>query len=227
MARDFAEHCATLCQFENCHGLHQLLGLGLQAACGRRHLLDQRSILLCRLDHSSDRFAHLGNASALFWITTLPSCRMSSFQGRTMQFNRFKLPTAVRLGLGSCIALALPAFAGDLWEITSASLSPDGQTIPLSQTRCLPANAMNPSALLDSMGSCSFDQKSGTATSMTFSMTCKTPGMAADPGAMKVTGDATMSANAFDMRYTITAGSAGFKMTGSAQARKVGACSEQ
>lgn len=125
--------------------------------------------------------------------------------------------------LASCAFVTSNAFAGDLWEITSNSLAPDGQNIPFTQTKCLANNAMSPSAVLNGLGDCSFDQKSGTETAMTFSMSCKIPGMPADTPAMKVTGDATMGANALDMRYVITAG-AGFKMTGTAKARKVGTC---
>ena len=52
-------------QLEDRDGLHQLLGLRLQAACRRCTLLDQRRVLLRVLIHQRDRFADLGNARAL------------------------------------------------------------------------------------------------------------------------------------------------------------------
>jgi len=125
------------------------------------------------------------------------------------------------------------AHAGDLWEITSTSVGPDGTPLPFKDTRCLPSNAMDPSAVLGNMGNCTFDQKSGSASNLTFSMVCTTPGMPASLGSMKIVGDARMSGDNFDMRYTITPGPQAtgegldFKMTGSAQARKKGTCTER
>jgi len=68
---------------------------------------------------------------------------------------------------------------------------------------------------------------------MSFSLTCKLPGMPSDLGAMKVTGDARLNANSINMRYTITPSnpqnSAGgdFRMNGNMEGRKVGQCTER
>ncbi len=135
-----------------------------------------------------------------------------------------------------CLALLLAssfAHAGDLWEITSSSMGPDGKPMPYTTSQCLPSNAMDPATALGGMGSCTFDQKTGTPSAVTFSMTCKTPGMPADLGSMRVTGDATLSGNSFDMRYVITTGpqatgpGSDFKMSGTAHAQKKGPCNAQ
>lgn len=144
--------------------------------------------------------------------------------------------TTRRHWLISSLALAMcaPVFAGDLWEITSSSVAPDGSTIPFTQKQCVPNNGMDPSAMLAGLGTCTMNQKSGNASAMTFAMTCKTPGMPAGLDGMKVTGDAKMSGDRFDMRYAISLVGAAtqqaggdFKMNGSAQARKVGSCTER
>ena len=146
---------------------------------------------------------------------------------------RFKRFTVSLVSFAGMLAIASHAQAGDLWEITSSSMGPDGKPMPYSTTQCLPANAMDPAAVLGGMGSCTFDQKSGTASAVTFSMTCKTPGMPAELGSMKVTGDANMSGSSFDMRYVITAGpqatgiGSDFKMNGTAHAQKKGTCNAQ
>lgn len=126
-------------------------------------------------------------------------------------------------------ALTPPAFAGDLWEITSTSAGPDGAPLAYTDRKCLPKDGMNASQLLDGLGNCTFDQKSGGPAAMTFSMTCKVAGMPANLSSMKVSGDASLTGDRFDMRYTMTPGTsppsaADFKMTGSATARKVGQC---
>ncbi|WP_297571954.1 DUF3617 family protein [uncultured Deefgea sp.] len=136
--------------------------------------------------------------------------------------------------LSLCIGVTCaPALSGELWEITSSSIGPDGVAMPLTQKQCLPNNGMNPSAVLAGMGQCVFDQKNGNASAMAFTMTCKTPNMPQGLDAMKIVGDAKMSADRFDLRYTIAiAGSAvqqsggDFKMSGSAQAKKLGKCTE-
>ncbi len=135
-----------------------------------------------------------------------------------------------------CLGLLLASswvHAGDLWEITSSSMGPDGKPMPYTTTQCLPSNAMDPATALGGMGSCTFDQKSGTASAVTFAMTCKTPGMPADLGSMRVTGDASLSGNNFDMHYVITTGpqatgpGSDFKMSGTAHAVKKGPCNTQ
>ncbi len=126
-------------------------------------------------------------------------------------------------------AIAAPAMAGDLWEISSTSAGPDGAPLTYTDKKCLPKDGMNASQLLDGMGACTFDQKSGDATAMTFSMTCQMPGMPAELASMKVAGDAKLSGDTFDMRYTVTPGASrspggDFRMTGNATARRVGQC---
>lgn len=129
--------------------------------------------------------------------------------------------------------VASPVFAGDLWEVVSTSVGPDGKPTPFTQTSCFPKDGMDPASMLGNMGSCTFDQKSGNASAMNFVMTCRTPGMPAELGSMKVAGDARLGTSTFDMRYTITVGGnqalAGgdFKMTGSATGKKVGQCTER
>jgi len=138
-----------------------------------------------------------------------------------------------------CIAVLLlafmttPVWAGDLWEIVSTSTGPDGSLMPNTQTKCLPKDAADATRMLDELGSCTFDQKDGTDSAMTFAMTCKIQGMPADLGSMKVAGDAKLNGDKFDMRYTITVGGnqslrgGDFKMTGSLEAHKVGQCTER
>lgn len=129
-------------------------------------------------------------------------------------------------------ALAAPALAGDLWEINSTSSGPDGSPMTYAEKKCFPKDGMSPSQMLDGLGNCTFDKKSGDAAAMTFSMTCKTPGMPPELSAMKVSGDARLNGDKFDMRYTIAleakqpSAAGDFKMTGSAEARKVGQCNE-
>ena len=129
------------------------------------------------------------------------------------------------------VIMAAPAIAGDLWEVVSTSVGPDGKPQPHTQSICFPNGGMDPSQMLGGLGNCTFDQKNGDASAMTFSMTCKTPGMAADLESMKVAGDARLNGDRFDMRCTITMGGTqppvgDFKMTGSLEAHKVGPCSE-
>jgi hypothetical protein len=138
-----------------------------------------------------------------------------------------------------CIAVLLLAFmsapvcAGDLWEVVSTSVGPDGSSVPNIQKSCLPKNAADPAQMLNDLGNCTFDERSGTASALTFVMTCKLPGMPADMGSMKVAGDAKLSSDKFDMRYTIEVGGdknlpgSDFKMVGSLEAHKVGPCSER
>ncbi len=129
--------------------------------------------------------------------------------------------------------MATPVCAGDLWEIASTSAGPDGSPISNTQMKCLPKDEADARRMLDELGSCTFDQKDGTASAMTFAMTCKVQGMPADLGSMKVAGDAKLNGDKFDMRYTITVGGnqslrgGDFKMTGSLEAHKVGQCSER
>ena len=137
-----------------------------------------------------------------------------------------RVPALRCAGLLAGFLLLGNAHAGEQWEIVSSTQAPDGRQIPLTQTKCVPADTMNPSTLLEGLGSCTFDQKNTSGASMTFSMHCKTPGMPADLDSMKIAGDATLGAGAFDMRYVITAG-AGFRMEGTAKARKLGMCTEQ
>lgn len=129
--------------------------------------------------------------------------------------------------------IAGPALAGDLWEVVSTSVGPDGKPQPYTQKNCFPKGGMDPSQMLDGLGNCTFDQKSGNASAMTFSMTCKTPGMPVDLESMKVTGDARLTGDNFDMRYTLTVGGnqampgGDFKMSGNLEAHKVGQCTER
>ena len=125
------------------------------------------------------------------------------------------------------------AYAGELWEIVSTSAGPDGTPISNTQTKCLPRNSVDATHMMDELGNCKFDRKSGNDAAMTFAMTCKIQGMPAELNSMKVAGDARLNGDKFDMRYTITTGGSkslaggDFKMTGSMNARKVGLCTEQ
>lgn len=134
-------------------------------------------------------------------------------------------------------ALAMAAFStaataatGDLWEFTSSSSDPDGKAIPHAERKCLPVDGVDPSKLLENMGSCTYDHKSGHVSDLKFAMTCRAPGVPASLGAMKVVGDAKLNGARFDMRYTITVGGDSsqpgddFKMTGNLEGRKVGSC---
>ena len=131
-----------------------------------------------------------------------------------------------------CI-LSFHVFAGDLWEITSTSIAPDGTPIPYTQNLCFPQNSIDPAEILDGLGTCTFDQKNGTPTAMTFIMTCKTAGMPAEVGAIKVTGDANLGGNKFTMNYVISIGENqsasgdNFKMNGKAEASKLGHCDDR
>jgi hypothetical protein len=128
--------------------------------------------------------------------------------------------------------MTTPTFAGDLWEIVSTSVGPDGNPQSYTEKKCFPKNSVNPAQMLGNLGNCTFDQKSGSASAMTFSMTCKTPGMSSELGSMTVAGDAKLNGERFKMRYTITVGGdqplpgGDFTMTGNLEARKVGQCSE-
>lgn len=125
--------------------------------------------------------------------------------------------------------MATPVCAGDLWEIASTSIGPDGSPISDTQRKCLPEDAADATRMLDELGSCTFDHKDGNA----FAMTCRIQGMPAELGAMKVAGDARLNGDEFDMRYAITVGDnpsargGDFRMTGSLEAHKVGQCSER
>jgi len=129
--------------------------------------------------------------------------------------------------------IAGPVFAGDLWEVISTSVGPDGSPQPYTQKICFPKGGVDPSQMLGGLGNCSFDQKSGNASAMTFAMTCKTQGMPAELESMKVAGDARLNGDKFDMRYTITVGGnqtlpgGDFKMNGNLEAHKVGQCKER
>ena len=126
--------------------------------------------------------------------------------------------------------MSFPVYAADLWEVTSTSAGPDGTPTPYTQNLCFPKDSIDPAQMLGDLGNCTFDQKSGAVSAMTFIMTCKTAGMPPELEGMKVTGDASLSGNRFDMRYVITVsgnqGSAGgdFKMNGNVEAHKVGQC---
>ena len=129
--------------------------------------------------------------------------------------------------------ISCPAWAGDLWEVVSSSQAPDGSRIPFTEKICFPKDGVDPAKMLGSLGSCSFDQKTGSSAAMSFVMTCRTPGMPANLDSMKVAGDARLQGDRFDMRYSITIGGnqaipgGDFKMTGSVDARKVGTCNER
>ena len=134
------------------------------------------------------------------------------------------------MGLFLASIMSCTAYAGDLWEVSSASVSPDGTSFPYTQTICFPKDTIDPAQVLGGLGNCTFDQKNGTLAAMTFTLTCKTAGMPSDLVAMSVTGDASLNGNRFDMNYVITMnvkqGSIGgdFKMNGKAEAHKIGQC---
>jgi Protein of unknown function (DUF3617) len=129
--------------------------------------------------------------------------------------------------------MAAPVYAGDLWEIVSTVVGPDGSPVSDTQTKCLPKDSVDASKMLDQLGGCTFDQRSGNASAMTFAMTCRIQGMPANLGSFKVAGDAKLNGDKFDMRYTITLGGdpslggADFKMAGTMNAHNVGQCSER
>ncbi len=135
-----------------------------------------------------------------------------------------------KLFLGLLALMPFAAYAGDLWEITSKSVGPDGSPLSYTEKKCLRKDGMNPSQVLGGIGQCIFDQKSGDTSAITFTMTCNAPGMPAETPAMKIAGDATLKGDKFEMRYTVTSGGSqgapgsDFRMTGSAEARKVGHC---
>jgi len=126
--------------------------------------------------------------------------------------------------------IVLPVFAGELWEITSTSIAPNGTPISFTQNHCFPNEGINPAEILEGLGNCTFDQKNGTPSTMTFIMTCKTAGMPAEVAAIKVIGDANLSGNKFIMNYVISVGDdpsvsgGNFKMNGKAEANKSGHC---
>jgi hypothetical protein len=126
--------------------------------------------------------------------------------------------------------MSVPSFAGDLWETTSISVSTDGTTVPYSRIICFPKGSVDPAQMLGGIGNCATVQKSGKASAMTFTMTCKTAGMPPEMAGMKVIGDASLNDDMFDMRFLIPAsvnqGSEGedFKMSGTAEAHKIGHC---
>ncbi len=136
----------------------------------------------------------------------------------------------------SLLLLALaasPAFAGDLWEVASISRGPDETPLPHTQNTCFPENGMDPAQMLGGLGECRFEQKNGNANAMRFVMSCRTPGMPTGLDAMKVTGEARLQGDHFDMRYTVTVSGnqalpgGDFKLTGSVEARKLGHCNER
>ena len=124
--------------------------------------------------------------------------------------------------------MSFPVFAGDLWEVTSTSSGSDGTPIPYTQSICFPDGIVDPAQILNGIGNCTFGQKNGNTSAMTFTMTCKSTGMPDELA--NVTGDASLNGNQFNMNYVITMtanqGSAGgdFKMSGKASAHKVGQC---
>jgi len=121
---------------------------------------------------------------------------------------------------------AAHAYAGDFWEVASTSVGLDGKSLPYSQQICLPNGDVDPSQLLGGGANCAFDQKSGNASAMAFSMNCEVPGMPAELGSIKVTGDAKLSGDRFDMRYNMSVGES-YNMTSSMEGHKIGQCSEQ
>lgn len=129
--------------------------------------------------------------------------------------------------------MTAPVYAGDLWEIVSTAVGPDGSPLSDTQRKCLPKDAADATKMLDELGSCTFDQKNGNAAAMTFAMTCRIQGMPANMGSFKVAGDAKLNGDKFEMRYTVTLGGdqptpgADLKLTGSMNAHKVGQCSER
>ncbi len=130
-------------------------------------------------------------------------------------------------------AMAAPCFAGDLWEINTTTYGPDGTPVTTSEKKCLPKDSANLSHFMGDMEDCTFDQKSGTASAIKFSMTCKMKGMPPELSAMKVAGDAKLDGGHFSMNYTITAvpsketPGGNFTMKGQAEAHKTGQCTEQ
>ena len=144
--------------------------------------------------------------------------------------NTFKGIVVRRICLFLVGIMSCSAYAGDQWEVSSASVSSDGTSSPYTQTICVPKDTIDPAQVLGGLGNCTFDQKNGTPAAMIFTLTCKAAGMPSDLVAMSVTGDASLSGNSFSMNYVITMnvkqGSAGgdFKMSGKAEARKIGQC---
>jgi hypothetical protein len=126
--------------------------------------------------------------------------------------------------------MSFPVFAGDLWEVASTSVSPDGTFLPYTQNICFPNGSVDPAQILGGLGNCTQVQENGNASAMKFTMSCKTQGMPAELASMNVSGDASLDGNLFNMNYVITVnvnqGSAGgnFKMNGKAEAHKVGQC---
>lgn len=126
--------------------------------------------------------------------------------------------------------ISVPAFAGDLWEVASTSLGPDGALLPYTQNICFPNGGVDPAQMLGGLGNCTFVQKNGNASAMTFTMLCKMEGMPIELSSMNVSGDASLNGDVFNMHYVITTnvkqGATGgdFKMNGKAEAHKTGQC---
>jgi hypothetical protein len=124
------------------------------------------------------------------------------------------------------------AFAGDLWEVSSTSFSLDGTSAPYTQRSCFPKDGLDLAKILGGLGNCTIVQKSGNSSAMTFSMTCKTQGIPAELASMNVTGDSSLNGSSFNMHYVITVNFAqgakvgDFKMSGTAEAHKLGQCDE-
>jgi hypothetical protein len=129
--------------------------------------------------------------------------------------------------------MSAPVYAGDLWEIVSTTAGPDGSPMSDTQRKCLPKDGADATRMLGDLGNCTFDQKDGNASAMTFAMTCRIQGMPANMGSFKVAGDAKLNSDKFDMRYTLTLGGdpaipgADLKMSGRMDAHKVGQCNER
>lgn len=132
-----------------------------------------------------------------------------------------------------CLALAgAPALAGagELWQIDSTTSTPGGPPLAHSESQCLPKDGMEPTRALQGMGNCNFLQKNGNAAALSFMLECHLPGMPADLAEFRVSGDARLAGDHFDMRYMIFVGGASgpasgdFAMTGTVNARRTGSC---
>jgi hypothetical protein len=138
-----------------------------------------------------------------------------------------------RIAVLLLVFMSAPVCAGDLWEIVSTSVAPDGSPMSDTQRKCLPKDDVDATRMLGDLGNCTFDQKDGNASAMTFALTCRIQGMPANMGSFKVAGDAKLNGDKFDMRYAITLGGdpampgADLKMSGHMDAHKVGQCSER
>lgn len=138
-----------------------------------------------------------------------------------------------RIAVILLVFMSAPVYAGDLWEIVSTTAGPDGSPLSDTQRKCFPKDGADATHMLGDLGNCTFDQKDGNASAMTFAMTCRIQGMPANMGSFKVAGDAKLNSDKFDMRYTLTLGGdpampgADLKMSGRMDAHKVGQCSER